>query len=126
MITSSYSHNSASFSVTWAANEPKKDSYCAVIRKKTKDSTPELVSADCDMQTRYLCTLENDIACGRRSRCFHSSVGQKTWADAGKICNMTELSDALYDQAYDLKQLAPGLYWVRLRRQSSWYWQSGI
>jgi len=116
----------ASFSIDWAANEPKEDSHCAVLRKKTKDSNPELISADCDMQTRYLCTLENDIACGRRTKCFRSSVSHRTWATARKECNVTELPDAMLEDADDLKELAPGLYWVQLRQQSSWYWQTGM
>lgn len=114
-----------SFSITWAKDQPEEDLYCAVLRKGGRDSKPELVAADCDMQARYLCTLQNDIACGVRDTCYRSSVAHRTWTRARKECNVTELLGGSENQAYDLRNLAPGLYWVQLRRQSTWQWLSG-
>lgn len=116
---------SASYSISWATGEPTEDQHCAVVRKRSKTSTPQLASADCAMQARYLCTLENDIACGKRERCFRSSVRHATLASAMDTCNVTSLHDADIGDATDLKDLAPGIYWVHLRRQSTWYWLSG-
>ncbi|XP_052255221.1 uncharacterized protein LOC127860942 isoform X2 [Dreissena polymorpha] len=113
------------FSVTWANTQPAFGNDCAMLWKDKKESPPELTSANCDMQTRFLCSFSDDITCGSQSACIRSSSVQNTWNGAMSTCNVLRMRGGNVDDGIvrDLLTLAPGRYWIALRRENRWTWQ---
>ncbi|WAR05141.1 hypothetical protein MAR_020510 [Mya arenaria] len=113
--------------IGWAKDESSEENNCAVLRKLSMDSDQELSSANCDMRTRSLCSYSDDVTCGLHESCIRSSSEQNTWSAARTGCNMTSLfdGDVRRSDVRDLKNLAPGSYWIALSRAASWVWTLG-
>lgn len=117
--------------ISWADGEPKIENDCVVLRKGDRKSAVEFVSANCEMQTRFLCSFNDNDKCGVYHTCMRWSTLQASWKTAENECTLlngtlAELSSSGSDDARrSLARLPPGTFWIALRRESSWQWING-
>ncbi|KAL4229339.1 C-type lectin domain 4 member F [Mactra antiquata] len=117
--------------LNWAKGEPKEDNDCALIRTNGLSTQPELVTGNCNMQTRYLCTFLDNDKCGLNTECIRASAFYSTWFGAANKCTKTNgtftyLQEPITsDILSDIHRLPSGSFWLALHRSRHWQWIDG-